>query len=69
MSELLTFELNAEQRECLLRGLRYVRSSMMLNVEDPTPEYVEDRNKQLRKVSALADLLSGKPVVVQESPV
>lgn len=62
MSDLLTFELSTEQREVLLRGLRYVRSSIMLDVEDPTPELVESRRTQLTKVAVLSDLLNGKPV-------
>jgi len=68
MSDLLTFELSNEQRECLLRGLRYVRSSIMLDPEDPTPELIENRQKQLRKLSDLTSLLSGKSVA-QETTV
>ncbi len=63
MSEKLTVELSGDQREVLLRGLRFVRSSLMLDVYDPTPELVEKRNSQLREVAALAEHLTNAPVV------
>jgi len=62
MSDLMSLELNKEQREVLLQGLRYVRSSIMLNVEEPTPSYVAERNTRLREVSDLSNLLNGRPV-------
>lgn len=68
MSDLLTFELDKDQREVLLRGLRYVRSSVMLTPQEPTSEVVEGRSEELKKLAALSDLLSGKPVA-QESTV
>lgn len=62
MSESLTFELNDEQREVLLRGLRYVRRSIMLNQEDPSSTYVEQRQGAIHEVEALSELISGRPV-------
>ncbi len=63
MSDMFAFEVNKEQRDVLLQGLRYVRSSIMLNVEDPTPEYVAERNSRLQAVAALTNLLNGLPVI------
>lgn len=57
MSETLTVELTAQQRELLLRGLRYVRSSHMLEVVDPSPEVVQQRQNHLQAVAALVDQL------------
>ena len=62
MSDLLSFDLSKEQRDVLLQGLRYVRSSIMLNVEDPTPEYVSERSSRLSQVSMLASMLTEAPV-------
>ena len=62
MSDSLTFELNDEQREVLLRGLRFVRRAIMLKQEDPTPEYVEKRSGELQDVEALSNLISARPV-------
>ena len=68
MSDLLNLELDNEQREVLLRGLRYVRSSIMLKQEDPTPEHVEARSADLQKVATLSAMLNGQ-ALVQESTV
>jgi len=62
MSDLLTVELNKEQRDAILRGLRYVRSSVMLTPEDPTPQLVEERSEKLQRLAALSSLLSGQEV-------
>lgn len=59
MSDLFAIEVTKEQRELLLQGLRYVRSSIMLNVEDPTPDYVADRNARLQDIAELVNLLNG----------
>ena len=62
MSDQLTFELDGEQRDVLLRGLRFVRRAIMLAQEDPTPAYVEKRSCELQQVEALSDLISGQAV-------
>lgn len=67
MSDMLTFELDDKQRDVLLRGLRYVRRSVMLTPQDPTDEIVEGRNAELAQLSELSDLLSGKPVAQETS--
>ena len=63
MSDLLTVELSKEQREEILRGLRYVRSSVMLTPEEPAAETAEGRNEKLQRLAALSSLLSGQEVV------
>lgn len=62
MSDLLTVELNKEQREEILRGLRYVRSSVMLTPEEPGPQVAEERNEKLQRLAALSELLTGREV-------
>lgn len=62
MSDLLTVELNKEQRDEILRGLRYVRSSVMLTPEEPTPQVAEERNEKLQRLAALSELLTGREV-------
>lgn len=63
MSDLLTVELNKEQRDEILRGLRYVRSSVMLTPEEPSSQVAEKRNEKLQRLAALSELLSGQEVV------
>ncbi len=62
MSDLLTLELSNEQRETLLRGLRYVRSSIMLTPEEPSDAITAGRRAELQKVAALSELLNGQSV-------
>jgi hypothetical protein len=57
MSETLTIELTPKQRELLLRGLRFVRSSHMLEVGDPNADFVEQRRSSLQEVASLAERL------------
>ncbi len=68
MSELLNLELNQQQRDVLIRGLRYVRSSVMLTTQDLTPELEQARTEELRQLAELTSILKGE-AVTQESPV
>lgn len=67
MSDHLTLELSAEQRKTLLRGLRYVRSSIMLTPEEPSEAVADGRRAELQKVAALSDLLNGQSVAEKAS--
>ncbi len=67
MSDLLTLELSDEQRDTLLQGLRYVRSSIMLTPEEPSDSVEAARSAKLEKVAALSDLLNGRAVAEQAS--
>ena len=56
MNETITLELTKDQKEILLRGLRYVRSSIMLDINDlPTGESEDERRSNLRQVTELAE--------------
>jgi hypothetical protein len=59
MSETLSVGLTEQQREILLRGLRFVRSSVALDVHDSTPELDADRTAKLREIRQLAEYLEG----------
>ena len=59
MGETLTIGLTKDQRELLLQGLRFVRSSVLLELRDYTSETDEDRRTQLQKIESLASQLSG----------
>jgi len=59
MSENVTVALTKRDRDILLRGLRYVRSSLMLDVHDPDPELDADRENQLQQIQSLVDQLNG----------
>lgn len=58
MGETLHVGLNESQRELLLRGLRYVRSSVLLEVVDPTPEVEAERSSQLQQINTLVSHLN-----------
>ncbi|HEX4072080.1 MAG TPA: hypothetical protein VHX68_12940 [Planctomycetaceae bacterium] len=59
MSETLTVGLTKQQRELLLRGLRFVRSSVVLEVREPSPEVDVDRATQVREINHLVEQLEG----------
>ena len=59
MNETLTIGLTKQQRDLLLRGLRYVRSSVLLEPRDPSPEVDTDRRSQITEIADLVRTLSG----------
>ena len=59
MSETLTVGLNKQQRDLLLRGLRFVRSAVMLEVREPGPEVDAERATQVREIGRLVEQLEG----------
>lgn len=58
MTENLSLDLTDDEREVLLRGLRFVSSSISMYPCDPTPEVRSQRQKELQNVAALATRLS-----------
>ena len=60
MSELIHLELTDRQRELLLRGLRYVRSSRMLETRDHPDKEAEERKTELSEIRHLVELLDQK---------
>lgn len=64
MNETITLELTKDQKEILLRGLRFVRSSIMLDINDnPTNESEEERRTNLRQVTELAEHVTRAPAM------
>ncbi len=59
MSETLNVGLTKPQRELLLRGLRFVRSAVMLEVREPSAEVDADRAAQVREIGRLVEQLEG----------
>jgi hypothetical protein len=59
MSETVSVGLTEPQREILLRGLRFVRSSVALDVHASTPELDAERTTKLREIRQLAEYLEG----------
>ena len=65
MNESITLELTKDQKEILLKGLRFVRSSIMLDINDlPTSESEEERRANLRQVTELTEHVSRAPAMV-----
>ena len=69
MSENVIVDLTKRQRDILLRGLRYVRSSLILDVHDPDPKLNADRENQLQQIQSLVDRLNGVPASRETSKV
>jgi len=69
MSQNMTVDLTEEQRNTLLQGLRFVRSSLMLNARDPDPTLDARRDERLKEIATLTDWLSGTPVTSEVSQV
>lgn len=64
MNETITLELTKDQKEILLRGLRFVRSSIMLDINDlPTNESETERGANLRQVTELTEHVSRSAVM------
>lgn len=57
MDGLLQVELSAQERDVLLRGLRYVRSAIMLEMRDPVPTDEKRRSVNLDEIQLLAQRL------------
>jgi len=60
MSDPIHLELTDRQRELLLRGLRYVRSSRMLEIRDVPDTIADDRKTELNEIRRLVELLDPK---------
>jgi len=55
----LTLELTREQRELVLRGLGYLRSDVLMELRDPSPEVDLDRETRLHEIEVLLARLGG----------
>jgi hypothetical protein len=51
--------LNPNERDLLLRGLRFVRSDIMMEMIDPTPDTKQERSERLHAVETLVSQLNG----------
>jgi hypothetical protein len=60
-------ELTRDQQELLLQGLRFVRSSVALDVRDFSPDYDVERRRQYDRISQLEGLLK-TAALVEASP-
>jgi len=57
MDSILQVELTSQERDVLLRGLRYVRSAIMLETRDPSSEDTRRRSTQLDEIHSLSQRL------------
>jgi hypothetical protein len=66
MDGMLQVELTTQERDILVRGLRYVRSSIMLELRDPTREDEFRRSLLLDEIQNLSQRLeSTDPIGVR----
>jgi hypothetical protein len=56
--------LSSEQREILLRGLRFVRNAVALDMIDYTPEVEANRKRQYAAIAELESLIHGQGAAV-----
>ncbi|MEZ6067810.1 MAG: hypothetical protein R3B90_19340 [Planctomycetaceae bacterium] len=59
MNAEIKVELSPRQQELILRGLRFVRSSVALDMVDHTTEVAESRRRQYEELDELRQLLAG----------
>lgn len=57
------FQLTRDQKEMLLRGLRFVRSSVALDTCDFSEDVAAERESEYAKINRLQELLDDVPVV------
>jgi len=57
MEDILQVEMTAQERDLLLKGLRHVRSSIMLQMRDPDPEDERIRSCRLDEIQNLCQRL------------
>lgn len=62
MNDLLHLELTTRQRELLLRGLRFVRSSRMLEIRDSSDLTDDQRKDELGELRQLSEMLGQNTV-------
>ena len=60
MSDIIHLELTDRQRELLFRGLRFVRSSRMLEIRDVPDTIEEERKTELTEIRELVAILDQK---------
>lgn len=53
-----TLDLTEKQQELLLRGLRFVRSSVAMEARDPSPEVDEDRREHYEEIDRLESMIN-----------
>ena len=63
MNDQLHVELTDEDRQVLLRGLRFVRSSIMLETRDPTEADEANRSTKLQGIADIVERLNAAPAV------
>ena len=56
--------LSSEQQEILLRGLRFVKNSVALEMIDYTPQVEADRKRQYAAIAELEAMISGRGAAV-----
>jgi hypothetical protein len=61
MSESMTLELTQQQRDLVLEGLRYIRSSRRLEFREPLNPQNERRDADLRVIAELMGQLDPSP--------
>ncbi len=60
MTDTQSLGLSKDQLDLVLRGLRFVRSSISMELLEHTDEKIATRSQRLREVDGLVNQLSGK---------
>jgi|GEM_PF-1316567 hypothetical protein len=59
----LNFQLTRQQQEILLRGLRFVRSSVALDMQNFNDQIEEQRRSQYAEIAAVESIVSQAQIV------
>lgn len=61
MNESVSLELDNQERDIVVRGLRYIRNAIAFAVEDPTEDSQRVRTERIREVEQLISRINGTP--------
>jgi len=56
-------EITRQQQEILLRGLRFVRSAVALDVQEPSDDVIDNRTRQYAEIRELESMLNTAPLI------
>ncbi len=59
MNKQVNIGINKADREMLLQGLRFVRSSVLLRMREPAEDETERREAELKKIARLVEQING----------
>jgi len=69
MSEKVTMELTKQQRDILLDALRVLRHYALMEIHEPSSDFVEARSERAAEIEALAEQLKSAAIACETTDV